>query len=418
MSDKIRVLIVDDLPETRENVRKLLQFESDVDVIAQAGTGEQAVELAEQHVPDIILMDINMPGLDGIGASQAIMQSVPSTQIIIMSVQSEADYLRRAMLAGARDFLMKPFSGDELITAIRRVHQMRPSTPAAVTYTDNTSGIATAPEPTVRKTGFIVALYSPKGGSGCTTIAINFAVALSDKKQNVLLVDGSLQFGNVDVMLNMKPTTSIVDFVDRVDELDSDLVSSVAIKHKSGLKVLLAPPRPEMADLVTDEHIKQLFEQLRRNFDFIVVDMGTDLNDRALAMLDSADRILLITEQNLPSLKNVSRFFDIAETLDYERELIFLVVNRMSKKAGISVKDIADTLKRPVMATIPLDEDTVRRAADQGTPFVTGRRRPVGDAITKMAGVTVESFHSNKAEPDLAKNNSRPSFLARLFGRG
>lgn len=418
MSEKIRVLIVDDIPETRENVHKLLQFESDVDVIAQAGTGEQAVELAKQLKPDIILMDINMPGLDGIGASQAIMQTVPSTQIIIMSVQSEADYLRRAMLAGARDFLMKPFSGDELITAIRRVHQMRPSIPAAVAYSDAPVGINGASSPVAKKDGYIIALYSPKGGSGCTTISINFAVALARRKQNTLLVDGSLQFGNVDVMLNMKPTTSIVDFVDRVEELDSDLVTSVTIKHNSGLNVLLAPPRPEMADLVSEEHIKRLFDQLRRNFDYIVIDMGTDLNERALAMLDTADRILLITEQNLPSLKNVSRFFDIAETLDYERELIYLIVNRMSKKAGISVKDIADTLKRPVMATIPRDEETVRRAADQGAPFVTGRRRPIGDAIVKMAGATIDSFQSNKASEDLAQTNSRPSFFARLFGRG
>ncbi len=145
MSDKIRVLIVDDLPETRENVRKLLQFESDIEVIAQAGNGEQAVELARQHRPDIILMDINMPGLDGIRASQSIVQHVPSTQIIIMSVQSEADYLRRAMLAGARDFLMKPFSGDELVSAIRRVNTMRPAQreapqPAVMERVDRSTG--------------------------------------------------------------------------------------------------------------------------------------------------------------------------------------------------------------------------------------------------------------------------------------
>ena len=122
MSDNIRVLIVDDLPETRENVRKLLQFEPDIEVIGQAGTGEQAIEMAQEHKPDIILMDINMPGVDGIGASQRISELVPQSQIIIMSVQSDSDYLRRAMLAGARDFLTKPFGGDELITAIRRVH--------------------------------------------------------------------------------------------------------------------------------------------------------------------------------------------------------------------------------------------------------------------------------------------------------
>ena len=127
MSDSIRVLIVDDLPETRENVRKLLQFESDIEVIGQAGTGEEAISLARAHQPDIILMDINMPGIDGIGASQKISESSPTVQIIIMSVQSDPDYLRRAMLAGARDFLTKPFGGDELITAVRRVYAKRPT---------------------------------------------------------------------------------------------------------------------------------------------------------------------------------------------------------------------------------------------------------------------------------------------------
>ena len=132
MADKIRILIVDDLPETRENVRKLLQFESDVEVIAQAGNGEQAIEMAKKHIPDVILMDINMPGIDGIGACQRITQAVPVSQIIIMSVQSESDYLRRAMLAGARDFLTKPMSGEELITAIRRVYNSRPSASTVV----------------------------------------------------------------------------------------------------------------------------------------------------------------------------------------------------------------------------------------------------------------------------------------------
>ncbi|NIT59588.1 MAG: response regulator, partial [Aliifodinibius sp.] len=126
MTEKIRVLIVDDLRETRENVRKLLQFEPDLEVVDQAESGEEAVVKAKKYRPDIILMDINMPGVDGIGASQSISKAVPESQIIIMSVQSEADYLRRAMLAGARDFLMKPFSGDELVTAIRRVYETRP----------------------------------------------------------------------------------------------------------------------------------------------------------------------------------------------------------------------------------------------------------------------------------------------------
>ena len=132
MTEKISVLIVDDIPETRENVRKLLQFESDLNVIGHAATGGEAIRMVEEQKPDVVLMDINMPDSDGIAASQTITKNVPGTQIIIMSVQSEADYLRRAMLAGARDFLMKPFSGDELVEAVRRIHETRPELPQAV----------------------------------------------------------------------------------------------------------------------------------------------------------------------------------------------------------------------------------------------------------------------------------------------
>lgn len=419
MSEKIRVLIVDDLPETRENVRKLLQFESDVEVIAQAGTGEQAVEMAKEHRPDIILMDINMPGLDGIAASQAIVQNVPTAQIVIMSVQSEADYLRRAMLAGARDFLMKPFSGDELITAVRRVHQMRPAVqekPATPLQPSRQESTATTMAPA--REGNVISIYSPKGGTGCTTIAVNLGVALAERGRRTLLIDGSLQFGDVAVMLNMKPSTSIVDLMDRMAEVDADLISSVVVEHESGLGVLMAPPRPEMADLVSEEKMKKLLDQLRKSFEFIIIDTSSSLNDVALSMLDASDRIFLVTEQSLPTLKNVSRFFDLAETLSYQRSKIMLIVNRASERPGISVKDISDTLKRPVISTIPVDEETVSRAADQGRPLVyAARKRAISARLIKLARLTVAEFESRPDSPEKDEDEKAP-FLKRLLSFG
>lgn len=420
MSDKIRVLIVDDLPETRENVRKLLQFESDVEVIAQAGTGEQAVEMAKQHRPDIILMDINMPGLDGIAASQAIVQSVPTAQIVIMSVQSEADYLRRAMLAGARDFLMKPFSGDELISAIRRVHEMRPSGAESAPVPEPSRPETVEKSKPLNQETHIISVYSPKGGIGCSTIAVNLAVALANKGHKTLLIDGSLQFGDVSVMLNMKPATSILDLIERMADLDEDLISSVVMPHKkSGLNVLLAPPRPEMADLVTDEHMRKLLGKLRNLFEFVIIDTSASLDDVALAMLDSSDRIYLVTQQSLPSLKNVSRFFDLAETLDYERDKVTLIVNRASKKLGISVKDISDTLKRPVLTTIPVDDDVVSQAVDQGQPLVLGRHknRAISNSLRNLATLTIEELKPRAEEESKTKEPAKRSFWSRLFGR-
>src|SRR5919205_2803323 len=122
MADQIRVLIVDDIPETRDHLTKLLGFETDIEVVGSASSGKEAIELAVRLTPDVVLMDINMPDMDGIAATEQMASRVPTAAVVMMSVQGEADHLRRSMLAGAREFLVKPFSSDELTTSIRQVH--------------------------------------------------------------------------------------------------------------------------------------------------------------------------------------------------------------------------------------------------------------------------------------------------------
>ena len=416
MSDTIRVLIVDDLSETRENVRKLLQFESDIEVIGQAGTGEEAISLAKKQQPDIILMDINMPGIDGIGASQKISETIPRVQIIIMSVQSDPDYLRRAMLAGARDFLTKPFGGDELITAIRRVYAKRPSFAPAPVVTGVPAGAVATPAKFTN--GHVLAVFSPKGGSGCTTVAINMAVSLAKRGYKTILIDGSFQFGDVSVMLNMQTLSSMVDITDRIEDLDAELVSSVVQIHQdSGLEVLLAPPKPEMADVITENHVKRLFETLRPMYDFAIIDTSSSLNEVTLAMLDNADRIVLVTQQTLPSLKNVSRFYDLTDSLSYEPSKIWLMVNRTSSRYGISVKDVASALKRPVIGTIPSEDLLFDAAADQGVPVVLqqNRRQPITGAFAKLVDHALEDLKQDGNENgDAGKSGG---IFGRLFGR-
>ena len=101
---------------------RLLGFEDDVEVVGDAANGVTALELAARLLPDVVLMDINMPELDGIAATERLTALLPSASVVMMSVQGEPDVLRRAMLAGAREFLVKPFSSDELVTSIRQVH--------------------------------------------------------------------------------------------------------------------------------------------------------------------------------------------------------------------------------------------------------------------------------------------------------
>jgi pilus assembly protein CpaE len=272
-------------------------------------------------------------------------------------------------------------------------------------------------EAALEREGKIIAVFSPKGGIGCTTIAVNLGVALASRGSSTVLVDGSLQFGDVAVMLNLKSSTTIIDLVERTNELDYDLVSSVVASHSSGLKVLPAPSRPEMAELVTEAHIKKLLQALRQMYDFVIIDTASSLNDVSLAMLDVADRIVLVTQQNLPSLKNVSRFFDLSEGLDYGSNKIMLVVNHGSTKLNITVKDIVDSLKRQIVGVVPEDE-AAYMAADQGKPLVLGawQRRPSAAAITNLANHIFDDLAEKEDEMSVS-DSAGGSRLSRLFGR-
>lgn len=421
--EKIRVLIVDDIPETRENLKKLLYFETDIEVVGAATSGEEGIELAKQYQPHIVLMDINMPGMDGITASEAITQEVPFAQVVMMSVQSEADYLRRSMLAGARDFLTKPFTSDELISTIRRVYEMSASRRAAIPMPQAAGPVAeVAPGAAPSHQGKIITVFGPKGGVGCTMIAVNLALVLkklTEPEGKVALVDASLQFGDVGVMLNLQATRSIADLASQLDELDSYLIETAMLPHQSDVRALLAPPRPEMADLLTPEHMKAILEQLRTDFDYIIVDTWTALHDLVLQVLDISDRILLVTVPDVPSIKNTRLFFDVTEALDYPPDKLILIVNRVNRRGGgISVKLIEENLKHPVAAQIPLEERTAIVSINQGVPFVLGdKRNPLAQALFHLGEVLLKDFQKEaeaaaQAEPKEAPARAR---LGRLF---
>lgn len=404
---KIRVLIVDDIAETRENVRKLLQFEADIEVAAAARNGKEAIQLSEEVSPDVVLMDINMPDMDGITAVEMITRDVPIAQVIMMSVQSEADYLRRSMLAGARDFLTKPFTSEDLISTIRRVYRMgqtRAATLAAATPPTTQAqtgkgGTAGAARPD--KEGAVIVVFGPKGGIGTTALAVNLAVALHQRPETsrTILVDASLQFGDVGVFLNLPPNRNITDLCATIEDLDPDSIDTSAVSHASGIKALLAPPRPEMADLVSPDYLKRILEELRRQYDFVVVDTATVINDTVLTALDLADRIVLVAAPDIPSIKNARLFFEITDALSYPPNKIMLVINKVDKRSGITAQMIEDNIKHQVVGQIPLDEILVLTSINRGVPIMVDQRaKPIGQAIQQLAERVAAEFVRPTAE--------------------
>ena len=387
---KVNVIIVDDIAESRENFRKLLQFESDLVVLGAARTGKEAINLADEVEPDVVLMDINMPDMDGITATEIIKKEHPHVQIVILSVQGDTNYMRRAMLAGARDFLTKPPSVDDLISTIRMAGELakeeREKEERRFPVHGGIGGLGPGYYHQPISLGKIIVVYSPKGGVGCTTIATNLAVTLHNDETPVVLIDANLQFGDVAIMLNERGQNSVADLTPRVEELDPEVVEDVLISHKlSGIKVLAAPSKPEQAESVDGSSFAKIANYLRRMFSYIVIDTSSMLTDVVLSSIDISDLILLVASQDIPSISNMRSFLDLVDVLDYDRSKIVFSINRYDKRIAITPEAIGENLKIDVASILPLDEKVVVPSVNRGVPFVlSNKSKPISRAMMTL----------------------------------
>src|SRR5439155_18405725 len=222
--------------------------------------------------------------------------------------------------AGGLDIVAKPFSADEAINAIRPVHEIgkvKRQRYANMQPMASAGGGGTVSLPSRSERGRIIRLFSPKGGVGRTTLATNLAVALHQATEKaVVLVDGSLPFGDVAVILNMSPKAkTVADLVGSFETMDSDVLDSVLVSHSTGIKVLLAPPTPETAELITPANMKRTLEVLRETNAFVVVDTWPSYTEMVLTMLDVSDVVLVPMTLEITSLKNVRVFMEIAGKL-------------------------------------------------------------------------------------------------------
>jgi pilus assembly protein CpaE len=419
MADQIRVLIVDDIPETRDHLTKLLGFETDIEVVGAAASGAQALALAAELSPGVVLMDINMPDMDGIAATERLSAEVPDAAVVMMSVQGEADYLRRSMLAGAREFLVKPFSSDELTASIRQVYareQEKANRRAAapVMAPGGPSGGGGGGGDDGDHDGQVIAVFSPKGGVGRTTIAVNMAIAAATELgKTVVLMDGSFQFGDVGVLLNLNPKNkSIADLVPELEAGEPESLDTFVINHSAGVRVLLAPPSPEMAELITPTAVKRVIDALRRQADLVIVDCTSWFNETTLAILDAADTVLTVLSLEITSIKNMRLFLEVAEQLGYESGKVKLVLNRADSSLGIRVTDVENSIGRKVDHTIVSDGRSVVYALNRGVPFfLSNREAQVSQDILRLAQA-VAGERVAVASDDARKNVQKKSLFS------
>jgi pilus assembly protein CpaE len=354
--------------------------------------------LAKELEPDVILMDINMPDIDGITATETIRGEVPHSQIVILTVQTDPNYMRRAMLAGARDFLTKPPSVDEMIGAIRRAGELAHEERAkAKTVYAVKPGNGSMPGGSL-KDGKIISIFSPKGGVGKTTLAVNLAVSLQREETPVILVDGNMEFGDVMVFLNKQAKNSIVDLAPRADELDQDVIEEVTILHpESGIKVLAAPTRPEFAESVNGDQFAQVLDFLRNFFSYVIVDCSSSLTDVTISTIDTSDLIILLTTQEIPAIKDSRLFLDLLQPLKINRERLLFVMNKYDKRIGIKPEKVSENFKQELKIIIPFEEKVVLPAINRGVPFMVGEK---SKSITRSFVSLTAEIRKRLSEPD------------------
>jgi pilus assembly protein CpaE len=364
-ANNIRLMIVDDTEETRDNIRRLLSMEEGIEVVDEARNGIEAIEKAQKWKPDIILMDINMPEMDGIAATEKITLRFPRCSIIVISVQGDQDYLRRAMQAGAKDYLIKPFNPDQLVTTITNVYQTELKRKMAIFHNQMLEdGLVTKPK--------VIPVYSAKGGVGKSTIAVNLAMGLHEEGRRVALIDLNFLFGDIALMLNVQQRKTIYHAISDLNTLDPDGLENDLLTTKEGLRVLAAPTLPEQSELITAQHVERILRLLKERFDYIVIDCPSNFHETVLVTLEQADYIILVTNRNLHTVKNNKLFIQTMDTLNYDKNKVRLVVNDLGVNPDLSNKDLEDLLGVTVFHEIKQDSQTVDASINHGVPILLG----------------------------------------------
>lgn len=385
MDKKIKIIIADDVEETRKLVKTLLSFDDRIDVIGEACNGKEAIDLSVSLKPDIVLMDINMPVIDGLKATESISIKAPKVVVIIMSVQKEQEYLRKAMLSGAKEYIIKPFDLNTSVNTIIEAYNKEQERKKYISI--NTS------DKQQKKEAKIVSFFSTKGGSGKTTIAVNTAISIAKQTgKKVALLDLDLQFGDVSAMLDINPKNSLDNLIEEISNLDREILDEYMINYNSIFKVLCAPKKPEYAEYINSTHIENILKILKEEYDYIVIDTPTNFSDTTLVALDNSDYIYLVTTMDLLSIKNVKLGFEVMDSLNYSDDKVKLVINKANQNYGIKYKDLVEVFEKDVNITIPEDNKTIINSINKGYPFMRHRKiNKIYKSIKNLASIIIEA---------------------------
>ena len=305
-----------------------------------------------------------------------------ATVLAVNSVSTE--YMRRAMRSSVADVAVASDPIPEISEALRNGLGV-----AAKMRTDDSSEYGDSAGRTAG--GKVITVFSTKGGVGKTVLATNLGVAMAKKNgSRVAVLDLDLEFGDVAIMLGIKPEHTIADVVQVFDRLDADLLAGYMSDHSSGLDVLLAPIRPEEAESVSAARISQIIQMLREAYDFVVVDTSPSFSETVLAALDKSDEVLVVTMMDVASVKNTRISLQKLDQMGYDHGKVRIVLNRADSKVLLQPSEVEDAIGGKVVAHIPSDR-IVPRSVNKGVPVVIDMPKSnVAKSILSLAESALE----------------------------
>lgn len=355
----IKIIIADDVKDMRDMIIKMLGASRlEYEIVATCENGEEVLDTFKRKKADIVLMDINMPVMNGLEATEVITGLYPHVQVIMMSVQHETEYLKKAMLAGAKAYVMKPVDMVELIETIETTFE-RAKLLAPVSVSNEKVYDAK-----------IISFFSAKGGVGNTSVALNAGIIFHEMLgKKVLIVDLDLRFGDIALMMNRQNETTIKELMDDSPIEEYSDVSSYLFSYKEGLDFLFAPKDPESAEYISKDRVHKFLELVKRHYEIIVIDTGVNFDEVTLAALDLSEKVVIVSNQEVTGIKNTKVCLKVMQTLNYDYSKIKLLINLSDDKFGISKSNVQKAFDYEILGFIPEDVKLVRNAINTGIPF-------------------------------------------------
>jgi pilus assembly protein CpaE len=375
--DLLSVLILTDRTDSVGRLQHIFSTEKKY-TVRFINSCQEALQIAAKDPPRLVVVDDLLKDCNSLDAIRRLMVLSPILPIVVLADEKAVTYVREAMLAGARAFILKPLNESEVFMTLNQLVEME------TLRHDSMAG--KQPSGATRRNQ-IITLISPKGGAGCTTLAVNLAVLLHQKTNAwVALVDGHSGLGDLETVLNLQAQFTVGDVLAQGSGMDIDLIKGMMVVHKSGIHALVSSRNVEETYGINTDNFEKMLSLINSEYDYVIVDGGSIIEEQTSVALSLADKVLLVVTPEMTALQRTLLFLKAADENDFPREKLFLVVNREGIKGGISTEDISRHLNTQVLAAIPEDSGLITYSLNRGIPLsISDPRSAVAQKIAKLA---------------------------------